>query len=178
MQFPSMRLGEVYFFTATILHWKNLLKPNKYKTIIIDSLKYLVNKGKIKVYGFVIMPNHVHFIWEMIEANGKEMPNASFTKHTGHQFLEDLRENHPHLLPFFKVDSSTRSHHFWQRNSLPFPLTNEEVLIQKLNYIHNNPLQEKWMLAESPENYEFSSAKFYLTEIDKFGILSHWKDRY
>ncbi|MDR6563262.1 MULTISPECIES: hypothetical protein [unclassified Arcicella] len=48
------------FFTATILSWKPLLKPDKYKQIIIDSLKFLVENHRVKVYGFVIMPNHIH----------------------------------------------------------------------------------------------------------------------
>lgn len=177
MQFPSMDFGNVYFYTASILHWKNLLKSDKYKSIVIESLRYLVVKNKIQVYGFVIMPNHVHFIWEMKEANGKEMPNASFSKFTGHQFLEDLRQNHPNILQFFRTDSTTRTHHFWQRNSLPIHLIDEKMLIQKLNYIHNNPLQEKWQLVERQEDYKYSSAQFYTTGHDEFRILTHWKDR-
>ncbi len=177
MQFPSMDFGKAYFYTASILHWKNLLKSDKYKEVVMESLRYLVRKDKIKVYGFVIMPNHVHFIWEMLEANGKEMPNASFAKFTGHQFLEDLRENHPHILPFFRVDSTTRTHNFWQRNSLPIYLFDERILIQKLNYIHNNPLQEKWSLVDLPEQYHYSSAQFYISGKDEFNVLTHWKDR-
>jgi putative transposase len=46
----------------------------------------------------------------------------------------------------------------------------EEVFLQKLNYIHNNPVQSKWHLAEFPEEYSFSSAKFY--EIELREILS------
>jgi putative transposase len=68
-------------------------------------------------------------------------------------------------------------YHFWQRNSLPFVLNNEETFIQKLNYIHNNPLQERWGLAETPEKYHYSSAKFYTTGVDEFKFLTHWQDR-
>lgn len=32
------------YFTATILEWKHLLKPDKYKDVIIDSLKFLVKR--------------------------------------------------------------------------------------------------------------------------------------
>jgi REP element-mobilizing transposase RayT len=53
------------------------LTPDKYKDILIDSLKYLVKIGKIKVYGFVIMPNHIHLIWELLDLNGKESPHSS-----------------------------------------------------------------------------------------------------
>lgn len=182
MQFAAMEVGHVYFYTATILNWKKLLEPDKYKDFIIDSLKHLVAKKKMKVYGFVIMrsaaqPNHIHIIWEMLAKNGKEMPHASLMKYTGHQFLEDLQTNHPQVLPFFVVDSTTRMHHFWQRNSLPFLLDNEKTLVQKLNYIHNNPLQERWNLAVTAEDYKYSSARFYGLSIDEFGFLTHWQDR-
>ncbi len=52
------------FYTATILEWKFLLSEEKYKSIIISSLQYLVKSNKIKLYGFVIMSNHIHLIWQ------------------------------------------------------------------------------------------------------------------
>ena len=52
----------LYFFTATILEWKHLLKDNNYKVIITDTLKFLCTAEKIKVCAFVIMPNHIHLI--------------------------------------------------------------------------------------------------------------------
>lgn len=47
---------------------------------------------------------------------------------------------------------------------------------QKLDYIHLNPLQEHWNLASAPENYRWSSAKFYLTGKDEFEILTHYRE--
>ena len=55
-----MNQNYLQFFTATNLWWKKLLQPDKYKQIIIDSLKFLVENKRVKVYGFVIMPNHIH----------------------------------------------------------------------------------------------------------------------
>ncbi len=43
----KMFLNEVYFWTATVVGWKRLLAQNKYKQVIIDSLKYLVEKQKM-----------------------------------------------------------------------------------------------------------------------------------
>ena len=51
-----LEFNEVYFWTNTIKDWKHLLKQEKYKTIIIQSLAALVHKKLIIVYGFVIMP--------------------------------------------------------------------------------------------------------------------------
>lgn len=53
------------FFTATVLEWKHLLADEKMKDIIINSLQFLVNNGRVIIYGFVIMPNHIHLIWQI-----------------------------------------------------------------------------------------------------------------
>lgn len=71
-----MNFDEVYFWTDTIKDWKHLLKQDKYKEWIISSWQELVNRGQIVVYAYVIMPNHLHVIWEMKEPNGKEIRNA------------------------------------------------------------------------------------------------------
>jgi REP element-mobilizing transposase RayT len=66
-----LELNEVYFWTLTIYEWKKLLEQDKYKTIIIDSLQKLVMNKMISVYGFVIMPNHIHLIVELLSLNVK-----------------------------------------------------------------------------------------------------------
>ena len=43
------------FFTATVLEWKPLLKEDKYKDIIIESLRFLVKEKRVTVYAFVII---------------------------------------------------------------------------------------------------------------------------
>ncbi|MEA5259934.1 transposase [Arcicella aquatica] len=173
-----MEIGEVYFYTSTILGWKHLLKHDLYKTVIIDSLRNLVERDCIKIYGFVIMPNHIHLLWEMLKKNGKEMPDTSFTKFTAHQFKHDLSKNHPHILEKFKSEKNDRQYHFWQRDALAIRVFSREMFIQKLAYIHLNPLQERWNLANRPENYVWSSAKFYELGEDNYGFITHFMDRF
>ena len=48
------------FYTATILEWKPLLKEDKYKDVLIESLRFLVSEKRITLYAFVIMSNHIH----------------------------------------------------------------------------------------------------------------------
>ena len=55
-----MSIGNVYFWTSTIKDWNHLLSQDKYKILIVDCLKELISKDLIKVYAFVIMPNHIH----------------------------------------------------------------------------------------------------------------------
>jgi len=173
-----LELKKTYFFTSTILQWRLLLLDDKYKIIIIDSLRYLSQNNFINIYSFVIMPNHFHVIWELLEMNGKELPSASFMKYTSHQFMKLLKLESPLLLKQYEVLSNSRKHQFWQEQPLAIELYTDKVFLQKMDYIHNNPLQSKWELTNEPKNYMFSSAKFHETEIDEFGFLkaySKWK---
>jgi len=47
---------------------------------------------------------------------------------------------------------------------MPKKIFSPEFLRQKIEYIHANPLQPHWQLAEHPEDYIWSSARFYLLE--------------
>lgn len=172
-----MELQRLYFFTATILDWKPLFNKDEHNQIIINSLRYLSDHGKIAVYGFVIMPNHIHLIWECLSKNQKEMPYTSFLKFTSHAFLKNLRINYPQELTQFEVEKSSRKHQFWQRDSLAIELWTPEVVYQKLEYTHNNPCQGKWMLVSNPLQYQYSSARYYENGIDEFGFLQHIGER-
>jgi putative transposase len=172
-----MDLDHVYFWTDTIKDWKHLFRQDKYKRLIIENLRDLVDKKMIVVYGFVIMPNHLHILWEMKAKKGKEMPHASFNKVTAQFIVNDLDENHAAVLPSFKVKDKDRSFLIWQRDPLAILMDKREKLEQKLDYIHNNPLNEKWNLAKRPEEYYWSSAKFYESNRDNFGFLTHYMNR-
>lgn len=173
-----MEFDEVYFWTNTIHNWKRLMTPDKYKQIVFDSWKYLVDHGRVAIYAYVIMPNHLHVVWEMRESNGKEMPHASFTKFTSHRWLTDLRINHPQVLVQFQTDDGERRHRFWQRDPMAIVMDSRKKVEQKIDYIHNNPLQPHWQLAKRPEEYAWSSAAFYETGVDTAGVLTHYMDRF
>ena len=72
----------------------------------------------------------------------------------------DLNKHHPQVLKLFYVGAKDRKYQFWERNSLTEYLTSREMIEQKLNYIHNNPVQGRWMLANDPLEYKYSSARF------------------
>ena len=166
-----MEVGKMYFFTATILDWNTILFPRKRKLILIDSLKFLIDKNSLKVYAFVIMPNHIHVIWKPLSPNLQ----LQFMKYTSQQLKFDLLDKKEDLDPFL-VNKKDRTYQIWQRNPLAIELYSLKVIEQKLDYIHANPVQGKWMLAYSPIEYEFSSASFYEDNRDNFGFLTHYLD--
>ena len=165
-----------YFYTDTIYEFKHLLSDDKFKLECINSLKYLVDKELIKIYGYVIMPNHIHLLWKMTKDNGKESPAGSFAKFTAHQFKKKLMQDDASLLDNYRSEKSDRSYQFWKRDPLAIPISNEIIFLQKLVYIHANPIKEKWNLADVPENYRWSSARFYAGMGDEFGIVTHYAD--
>ncbi|MEO6404551.1 MAG: transposase [Ferruginibacter sp.] len=178
---PYQRQGQMgflqsYFYTDTIYDFKHLLVDDNIKLLIIESWKYLINAGKIKIYGYVIMPNHIHLIWDMLELNGKESPAGSFAKFTAHQFKKYLQQSNALLLEQYKSNKSDRQYQFWKRDPLAISLTTEKSFLQKLEYIHMNPIRPKWRLADIPESYRWSSARFYENGTDEFGVVSHYMD--
>ena len=161
------------FFTATILKWIHLLKEDNYKDIIMQSLKFHVEKNRIILYAFVIMPNHIHLIWQMQQGVKQSDVQRDFLKYTAQNIKFDLLKNDIKMLENFKVNLKDRSYQFWKHKPLSVPLFSSKVFNQKLDYIHNNPLQPKWKLCNAPEDYFYSSAKFYLKSIDDWGFLRH-----
>jgi putative transposase len=125
----------------------------------------LSDSNKIDVFAFVVMPNHIHLIWRTQELNGKETAQGSFLKYTAHAFKKLLKKETPASLSLYAVSATNKSYEFWQRDSLAIRLYSKEVAMQKLKYIHNNPLVEHWSLVKDPSDYKYSSTRYY--EMDK-----------
>lgn len=167
----SMDIGTIYFWTATINQWKHLLAEDSYKKVILQSLTYLSATGKISVYAFIIMPNHIHLIWKLNEMNGKESPHASFLKYTAHNFKQMLIADENLELENYSVKATNKRYEFWQRDSLAIPLFSKPVALQKLDYLHNNPLAAHWNLVSDPCDYKYSSACYYEKDLKTFEFL-------
>lgn len=150
---------EIEFFTATILEWEHLLQQEKYKLIIIESLRYLVQKERIHLVAFVLMNNHIHLLWQVREGNTREVIQRDFLKFTAQRIVMDLKKNHPEVLAHFYVGAKDRKYQIWERNALSVSIWTEAVFYQKLEYIHQNPVRAG--LCMCPEEYLYSSAAFY-----------------
>ena len=161
------------FFTATILEWKHLLANDLYKQVILNSLRFLVNDKRVVVNGFVIMSNHIHLIWQAMNGFTPKQLQHSLLSFTANKITQDLQLNNQELLQELRVNAKDRQYQVWERNALSVDLFSEEVYLQKLNYIHNNPVTAG--LCNVPGNYKYSSAAFYETLFDEFGFLTHWR---
>ena len=120
------------------------------------------------------MSNHVHLIWQVQKGFERENVQRDFLKFTSQTIKRDLKKNHQAVLEKFLVNAKDRKYQIWERNPLSVDLLTKEIFIQKMNYIHYNPVEAE--LCSYPEKYKYSSAKFYETGIDEFDFLSHWMD--
>ncbi len=162
------------YFTATINEWKPILANGKHKDIIIGSLQNLVSKNRIELNAFVIMNNHIHLIWQALQSFNPTQNQASFMKFTARQLLLSLIEDDKDLHASFKVNKYDRDYQVWKREPLSIELLNKKMFIQKLEYIHYNPVRAG--ICEVPEDYHYSSARFYVDGTNDFGMLKHFSD--
>lgn len=159
---PS-KYSNTYFFTATINSWQNLLFPDHRKEIILNALKYLVEQEEIKLHGYVIMPNHIHLIITLMQQpTDFSKFQLSLLRFTSKAIIKDIKvAGKERELLSYKSTQSDRQIHIWKRRPKWIAVINRPIYLQKLKYIHMNPLQKKWRLVDAPELYPWSSADFY-----------------
>jgi putative transposase len=164
----------VQFFTAVCNDWLHLLESDEAKDIIIRALQYQVKVGHVKVAAFVIMPNHIHIIWRVQNDYSLEDVQRDFLKFTAKELLELIKaQKGAEGLEAVFVGLKDRTFQIWKRNSMSIDLIHEWFFMQKFEYLHGNPCQPHWQLASLPENYKYSSARFYESGEDEFGFLTH-----
>jgi REP element-mobilizing transposase RayT len=167
-------MNYVSFFTATVLNWKKLLAKDKYKDIITGSMHFLVADGRVRIFAFVIMPNHIHIVWRVKNKRNPSDIQRDFLKYTAQQIKLTLQNDNQKYLEEFYVGANDRKYQIWERNPLISRLTSIELVEQKINYIHANPIRGNWNLANEITEYKYSSARFYYEGIDDWGFLTHY----
>ncbi|HEX8334087.1 MAG TPA: hypothetical protein VF622_15815 [Segetibacter sp.] len=94
-------------------------------------------------------------------------------KYTAQMIIKDLRNNHKEVLEMFRVKASDRKYQIWERNPLSISLWSQSVFQQKMDYIHLNPVVAG--ICKFPEDYNYSSAAFYINAVNKWSFLTHYK---
>ena len=115
------------------------------------------------------MANHFHSIWQPLFGFTPSDIQASFMKYTAQQLKRSLEKNDQELLASFLVNKEDRKYQIWKRRPMSIELRTPTVFDQKLEYIHDNPVRAG--LCVNPEDYYYSSARFYHDGTDNFGIL-------
>lgn len=117
---------------------------------------------RILLFAFVIMPSHLHAIIKPVGETIRTIVQQ-FGSFTAHEILKKLRaDNQKDLLDLFhqKKRDQRHEHSIWQDIQAK-NIFSMEILQQKLDYIHQNPVAKEWKLAANRADYPYSSAGFY-----------------
>lgn len=161
----------IHFITFAVVEWIDVFTRQQYRDILVDSLDYCIREKGLKLHAWVIMSNHVHFIVSTKE--GKKLSDIlrDFKKFTSVKIIEEIKNNLQEsrkewMLAIFKVKGKENSRNttfqFWRQDNQPIELTDNNMIDQRLDYIHNNPVQAG--IVEKAEDYLYSSAKDYCEE--------------
>lgn len=157
----------LYFVTFAVVNWIDLFIRNEYKEIMLDSWKHCqANKG-LEIYGWCIMTSHIHMIIGTHNAKLEDIMR-DMKKHTSLE-LKKAIQNHPSesrrewLLWMMeragKKNIQNLNFQLWQQDNHPIELSDFKMLHQKLDYIHNNPVEAG--IVEKPEDYLYRSTRDY-----------------
>lgn len=162
----------IYFTTFTVENWISVFQdfPETIETIL-QSMRYLADNKYVRFYAFVIMKDHIHFLWKINSNNSHEEIIIMFKKYTGKNIIHYLNEINPTYTDFFNSERKDRHHKFWKLKSQSTHIKHLNIFIQKINYIHNNPCKGQYKTVQTPEDYLYSSAKSYSNQERNFSFL-------
>ena len=156
-----------YFISFATVFWIDVFTRDEYFCHITEALDYCRKNKGMELYGYCIMPSHVHLIFRS-SSNDPSGLIRDFKGYTSRKLLKAIAENPQEsrrewLLWMFihagKKTSNVKKLQFWQQNNKPIEIWSLKVFEQKLNYLHHNPVESGFVL--NPMDWKFSSARNY-----------------
>ena len=161
----------MYFLSFAVVGWIDVFTRKIYRDILVETLKYCQKEKGLEIYGWVVMSNHVHLIGRAKEGHELSAIWRDFKKYTSKVIVEIIQSNEQEsrkelMLAYFKKEGAINSNNsqlqFWRQDNKSIELYSPEVTQQKMDYIHNNPVEAG--LVNKPEDFLYSSAKNFLEE--------------
>lgn len=156
-----------YFVSFATVNWIDVFTRREYFNIVIDSLSRCINHKGLIVNAWCIMTNHVHLIIRS-ETNLLENIMRDMKKFTSKKLVECIKENPREsrkewLLWMIKkagaANRNNKIYQVWQQHNHPIELSSNQMIDQRLDYLHMNPVKAGFV--EKPEDWLYSSAKNY-----------------
>lgn len=158
-----------YFLTFTVVDWLDVFIRESYKQIITHDLNYCIQNKGLEVFCWCLMTNHLHLIVRAKQGFKLSETIRDFKKHVTKTVIEKIKaepeSRKEDLLWHFeragKLDSRITTYKFWQEDNHAVYLlpTSAEMMREKMNYIHNNPVKDG--IVHLPHDYLYSSARDY-----------------
>ncbi|GAB5522436.1 MAG: transposase [Roseivirga sp.] len=160
-----------HFITMTLVEWIDLFNREKYKLIIVDSLKFCIENKGLVIHSYVIMSNHVHLIITADPSESLSNIIRDFKRYTAKVLYEtlknDLEESRRNWMLWIiesqgERSSSNEHSKVWIHENHPVILDTDIMQDQRIQYIHENPVRAG--ICYAPEDYVYSSAGQYIGE--------------
>ena len=162
-----------HFVTLTVLHWIPVFTRPQTVELLFASLRFLANDG-LKVYAYVVLENHCHLI---LQSEALDSDIARFKSFTARELIRYLAENNvksilDQLAFYKKAHKNDRAYQFWQEGVHPELIQGEEMMRQKIDYIHHNPVKRGYV--DKAEHWRYSSARDYLGQTGLLEVCRQW----
>ena len=157
----------VYFLSFTVTDWVDVFTRMNYRNIVVDSLQFCRKNKGLKLYAWCLMTNHIHLLCSVEPPFRMSDFIRDFKQFTAKKVLNDIQSlpesRRDWMLYRFefagKFDNRIKKYRFWQDKSHPVEMSTTEMIEQRIQYIHENPV--KTGLVAQAEDYLFSSARNY-----------------
>lgn len=150
-----------YFFTSVTHHRLKVFRTDIYKELLCNALNEARESSGMLFFAYGIMPDHMHIL-----TDGKRSPSDSLrflNGITARRIIDHLKQHGPEeSLRKLQLETKDGDYKYslWEHHSDKFLITSESMFMQKMRYIHNNPVEAG--ISERPEDYRFSSARYWL----------------
>ncbi|WP_187261413.1 REP-associated tyrosine transposase [Pontibacter beigongshangensis] len=157
----------LYFVSFTVVYWIDVFTREEYFAILTNSLDYCRKNKGMEIYAWCIMPSHVHLVFRARDNNPSVLLKELKT-HTSKQIQKAISEHNQESRKEWMLwlmeraglkNSNVKHRQFWQQHNKPIELWSATVIDQKIDYIHNNPVEAGFV--SEPEHWKYSSAINY-----------------
>ena len=155
--------GNLYFITSTVVGFINIFKHKETCDIFVNCLRFYQDRGEMNILAWILMPNHFHLVIMVKDKTNISKLIGGIKRYTSRQ-IGNLRELDKFKRLFNKVKEAARLESgkdvsIWKPRFDSYVITSENVLKQKIEYIHFNPVRKN--LVEYPWQWYYSSAAVY-----------------
>jgi putative transposase len=166
--------GRSHFVTFSCYHRRPLFTTDASRRAFENALERVRRNFRLRVYGYVVMPEHIHILVSEPDPDGGPLKpdfglSGEVQQHTLADALKSLKQGVARRL-------IGGGDHFWQKRYYDFNVRNHEQFVEKLHYIHSNPVKQG--LCERPEDWPWSSFLHHATGCEgRVEIESEWTAR-
>ena len=148
--------GDFHFITCSCYRRQSLLGTPRRRDLFLTVLEQVRRRYHFVVAGYVIMPEHIHLLIGEPQVKTPSTVMQALKLGFARRVLAQprRRRNPTHAVLFDHLPQ-----HIWQKRFYDFNVWTEHKRIEKLRYMHRNPVKRG--LVASPELWRWSSFRAY-----------------